>query len=202
LQGLLKLSRAIDAINSKIGRNVAWLILLAILISTVNAIIRKLFNVSSNAWLEAQWVLFGAVFLMCSPWTLSSHEHIRIDIVNNLFPRWLKHWVDLLGHTLFLMPFALIMVIDGFPFFYRSFIINEQSLNAGGLAQWPSKFLVPMGFLLLAFQGVSEIIKRIAIMRGLIEDTTHTAEAGGHGAAAEAEAARLLKQAEADGYKK
>jgi TRAP-type mannitol/chloroaromatic compound transport system permease small subunit len=199
VSGLISLSRAIDALNTRIGRYVAWLILLAILISTANAIVRKLFDVSSNAYLEMQWVLFGAVFLLCSPWTVISQEHIRIDIVNNLFPRWLKQWVDLVGHVLFLMPFAIIMVIDGWPFFTRSFNLNEQSLNAGGLPQWPAKFLVVAGFFLLAVQGVSEIIKRVAIMRGLIEDTTHTAHDGGHGAAAEAEAQRLLEQAKADG---
>jgi TRAP-type mannitol/chloroaromatic compound transport system permease small subunit len=197
--GLISISRAIDAVNTKIGRYVAWLILLAIMVSTVNAIIRKLFDISSNAWLELQWVLFGAVFLLCAPWTLLSQEHIRIDIVNNLFPRWLKHAIDLMGHVLFLMPFAIIMIIDGWPFFTRSYNINEQSLNAGGLPQWPAKSLVVIGFFLLAVQGVSEIIKRIAIMRGLIEDNTHTASDGGHAAAALAEAERLLKQAEADG---
>lgn len=197
--GLLSVSRVIDQINTRIGRWVAWLILLAIVIATINAIIRKLFDVSSNAYLEMQWVLFSAVFLLCSPWTVISQEHIRIDIVNNLFPRWLKEWVDLIGHVLFLMPFALIMILNGWPFFARSYAINEQSLNAGGLPQWPAKFLVVFGFFLLAVQGVSEIIKRIAIMRGLIEDNTHTAQHGGHGAAAEAEARRLLEQAKADG---
>jgi TRAP-type mannitol/chloroaromatic compound transport system permease small subunit len=197
--GLISVSRMIDAVNTKIGRVVAWLILLAIAISTVNAIIRKLFDTSSNAWLEAQWVLFGAVFLLCAPWTLIAQEHIRIDIVNNLFPRWLKQGIDLMGHVLFLLPFCIVMVIDGWPFFTRSFVLNEQSLNAGGLPQWPAKSLVVIGFFLLAVQGVSEIIKRIAIMRGLIEDNTHTASDGGHAAAALAEAERLLKQAEADG---
>lgn len=197
--GLLSFSRAIDAANTRIGRIVAWLIGVAILVATVNAIIRKLFDLSSNAWLELQWVLFGAVFLLCAPWTLIAQEHIRIDIVNNLFPRWLKQVIDLVGHVLFLMPFCIIMIIDGWPFFTRSFALNEQSLNAGGLPQWPAKSLVVIGFFLLAVQGISEIIKRIAIMRGLIEDHTHTASDGGHAAAALAEAERLLKQAQADG---
>ncbi len=197
--GLISLSRTIDAVNTAIGRYVAWLIVVAIGVSTVNAIIRKLFDMSSNAWLELQWVLFGAVFLLCSPWTLISQEHIRIDIVNSLLPQWLKHAIDLVGHVLFLMPFCLIMIIDGWPFFTRSYALNEQSLNAGGLPQWPAKSLVVIGFTLLAVQGISEIIKRIAIMRGDIEDTTHTSGDGGHAAAALAEAERLLKQAEADG---
>ncbi len=196
---LISISRAIDAVNSRVGRWVAWLILLAILISTVNAIVRKLFDISSNSFLEMQWVLFGAVFLICSPWTLINQEHIRIDIVNNLLPTSVKHAIDLFGHVLFLMPFALIMVYDGWPFFTRSYAINEQSLNAGGLPQWPAKFLVVIGFTLLAVQGISEIIKRIAIMTGDLEDHTHTAHGGGHGAAAEAEALRLLEQAKADG---
>lgn len=195
----MSLSRAIDALNTRVGRWVAWLILLAVAVSTVNAIIRKLFDISSNSWLELQWVLFGAVFLLCAPWTVIAQEHIRIDIVNNLFPRKVKQWIDLIGHVLFLMPFALIMILHGWPFFTRSFAINEQSLNAGGLPQWPAKFLVVFGFFMLAVQGISEIIKRIAIMRGLIEDNTHTAHDGGHGAAAEAEARRLLEQAQADG---
>ena len=199
MNGLLTVSRVIDAMNTRIGRAVAWLILVAIGISTINAIVRKVFDMSSNAWLELQWVLFGAVFLLCAPWTLIAQEHIRIDIVNNLFPRWLKHAIDLIGHVLFLMPFTLIMIIDSWPFFTRSFNINEQSLNAGGLPQWPAKGLVVIGFFLLAVQGISEIIKRIAIMTGKIPDTTHTAHDGGHGAAAEAEAQRLLDQATADG---
>ncbi len=199
MSALLALSRAIDSINGKIGRLVAWLILAAVMISTVNAVVRKLFDVSSNAYLEMQWVLFGAVFLLCSPWTLMSQEHIRIDIVNNLLPTPVKHIIDLFGHIFFLMPFALIMIIDGWPFFQRSYAINEQSLNAGGLPQWPAKFLVVLGFFILAVQGVSEIIKRVGIMLGELDDHTHTAHGGGHGAAAEAEAQRLLEQAKADG---
>ena len=196
MQGLLKISRVIDAVNSQIGKKVAWLILLAVIVATINAIIRKLFNVSSNAWLELQWMLFGAVFLMCAAWTLQVKEHIRIDIVNSLLPRSVQRWIDLVGHTLFLMPFCLLMVYHSWPFFVRSYAINEQSLSAGGLAQWPAKGLVVIGFVMLTFQGVSEIIKQIAIMRGQLDDEETLR---GHAAAAEAEAQRLLDVAKAQG---
>ena len=180
MQGLLRLSAWIDALNSRIGRWAAWLILVAVLISAGNALIRKIFDMSSNAWLEMQWQLFSAVFLLCSPYTLLRNEHIRIDILNQGFPQRLRNWIDLLGHFLFLMPFVLLMVYFGWPFFWASYSIGEQSGSAGGLAQWPAKLLVPLGFALLALQGVSEIIKRVAVMRGLIEDP-HAGQAGaGH----------------------
>lgn len=196
MDGLLKLSRIIDAINSQIGKKVAWLILLAVVVAAVNAIIRKMFSVSSNAWLELQWMLFGAVFLLCASWTLQVKEHIRIDIVNGMLPKGVQRWIDLIGHTLFLMPFCLLMIYHSWPFFTRSYAINEQSLSAGGLAQWPAKGLVVIGFVMLAVQGVSEIIKQVAIMRGLIEDDETLR---GHAAAAEAEARRLLEHARAQG---
>ena len=188
---LLNFSRLIDRVSSAVGRTLSWLILLAVIISTVNAIVRKLFDVSSNSWLELQWVLFGAVFLLCSSWTLLSNEHIRIDIVNSLLPKAARDWIDIAGHVLFLLPLTIVMMIVSWPFAMRSLLLNEQSINAGGLPQWPAKLLIPIGFLMLFFQGVSELIKRIAIMRGALEDTT---SGGGHHAAAEAEAARLLAQ--------
>ena len=196
MQALLKLSRVIDAVNGQIGKKAAWLILVAVIVATVNAIVRKTFNISSNAWLELQWMLFGAVFLLCASWTLQVKEHIRIDIVNSMLPKRVQQWIELIGHTLFLMPFALLMIYDGIPFFRRSYAINEQSLSAGGLPQWPAKGLVVIGFTMLAVQGVSEIIKQVAIMRGLIAD--EEAERG-HAAAAEAEAQRLLDQAKKEG---
>jgi TRAP-type mannitol/chloroaromatic compound transport system permease small subunit len=188
---LLNFSRLIDRVSSAVGRTLSWLILLAVIVSTVNAIVRKLFDVSSNSWLELQWVLFGAVFLLCSSWTLLSNEHIRIDIVNSLLPKAARDWIDIAGHVLFLLPLTIVMMIVSWPFAMRSLLLNEQSINAGGLPQWPAKLLIPIGFLMLFFQGVSELIKRIAIMRGALEDTT---SGGGHHAAAEAEAARLLAQ--------
>lgn len=191
----LYISRAIDAVNIAIGRVVAWAIFVAVIISAVNAVIRKLFDMSSNAWLELQWVLFGAVFLLCASWTLIANEHIRIDIINSRFSRRVRNYIEVIGHVTFLLPFAWVMMITTVPFAMRSYALNEQSLNAGGLPQWPAKFLVPIGFILLFAQGVSELIKRIAIMRGAIPDA---GLGGGHHEAAEAEARRLLEVAEAE----
>jgi TRAP-type mannitol/chloroaromatic compound transport system permease small subunit len=170
LQSLLTLSRAIDAFTRWTGKRLAWLILLAVIVSAVNATVRKVFDTSSNSWLELQWLLFSIVFLLCSPWTLLDNEHIRIDIVNNLLPKRLRDSIDLVGHVLFLMPLTVVMIITGVPFFQRSFEINEQSGNAGGLPQWPAKSLIMIGFALLLVQAISELIKRIAVMRGLIPD--------------------------------
>jgi len=170
LQSLLKLSRGIDTFTRWTGKRLAWLILLAVIVSTINAIIRKTFDTSSNSWLELQWVLFSVVFLLCSPWTLLDNEHIRIDIVNNALPKTVRNIIDLVGHALFLLPLCVVMIITGGPFFMRSVEINEQSGNAGGLPQWPAKSLVIVGFVFLFVQGVSELIKRIAVMRGLIPD--------------------------------
>jgi TRAP-type mannitol/chloroaromatic compound transport system permease small subunit len=170
MAALLRLSNAIDWLNQRIGRAAMWLILVAVLVSTGNAIVRKAFDVSSNAWLELQWQLFGAVFMLCASYTLLANEHIRIDIVNNNLPKAVRDWIDVFGHLLFLMPFAILMIVDGIPFFWRSYEINEQSLNAGGLPQWPAKLLIPLGFVLLLLQGISELIKRVAVIRGLIAD--------------------------------
>ncbi len=170
MQSLLKLSRGIDTFTRWTGKRLAWLILVAIIISATNAIIRKAFDVSSNSWLELQWVLFGIVFLLCSPWTLLDNEHIRIDIINNLFSRRWRDIIDLIGHVFFLLPLCVVMIITGGPFFMRSYEVNEQSGNAGGLPQWPAKSLIVIGFALLFAQGISELIKRIAVMRGLIPD--------------------------------
>jgi len=170
LQSLLTLSRAIDAFTRWTGKRLAWLILLAVIVSAVNATVRKVFDTSSNSWLELQWLLFSIVFLLCSSWTLLDNEHIRIDIVNNMLPKKLRDWIDLVGHVLFLMPLTIVMIITGVPFFQRSYEINEQSGNAGGLPQWPAKSLIMIGFALLLVQAISELIKRIAVMRGLIPD--------------------------------
>jgi len=164
------LSRRIDAFTRWTGKRFAWLILVAVVVSALNAIIRKTFDTSSNSWLELQWVLFSIVFLLCSPWTLLDNEHIRIDIINNMLPRQVRNSIDVMGHVFFLLPLTIVMIITGAPFFMRSFEINEQSGNAGGLPQWPAKSLIIIGFAFLLVQGISELIKRIAVLRGLIPD--------------------------------
>jgi TRAP-type mannitol/chloroaromatic compound transport system permease small subunit len=170
LKALLPVTRVIDAINTWLGKRLAWLILVAVIVSAVNATVRKTFDTSSNAWLELQWVLFSIVFLLCSPWTLLANEHIRIDIVNNLLPKRVRDWIDVVGHAFFLLPLTIVMITTGIPFFLRSYEINEQSGNAGGLPQWPSKALVMICFVLLLAQGISELIKRLSVMRNLMPD--------------------------------
>lgn len=170
MSGLLQISALIDRFNTKMGKLLAWLILVAVIVSTVNAIIRKAFNSSSNAWLEVQWYLFGAVFLGCAAWTLLSNEHIRIDIFSSKMSQRYRNTIDLIGHALFLIPLCLVMLYYGIPFFYASFKISELSTNAGGLIQWPAKLMIPVGFGMLLAQGISEFIKRLAVVKGLIPD--------------------------------
>jgi TRAP-type mannitol/chloroaromatic compound transport system permease small subunit len=170
LRALLPASQGIDTLNRRLGRWIAWLIFAAVVVSSVNAVVRKVFDTSSNSWLELQWVLFSAVFLLCSPWTLLSNEHIRIDIVNHQLPKRVRDWIDLIGHAFFLLPLTIIMVWLGIPFFLSSWGVSEQSFSAGGLPQWPAKSLVTIGFALLFLQGISEVIKRASVMRGLIPD--------------------------------
>ncbi|WP_104664258.1 TRAP transporter small permease subunit [Ensifer adhaerens] len=172
MRALLGFSRLIDTITEFIGKSVSWFILAAVLVSAGNAIIRKIFNMSSNAWLEAQWYLFGAAFMFAAAYTLSQNEHIRIDVVYGQFSRRVQHWIDLLGHLLFLMPFVLLVLYYLFPYVKMSYVSGEVSSSAGGLIIWPAKAILLFGFLLLAFQGVSEIIKKIAIMTGNMEDPT------------------------------
>jgi TRAP-type mannitol/chloroaromatic compound transport system permease small subunit len=191
LNALLPLTRAIDRFNTWIGKHLAWLILGAVVVSAVNAIVRKVFDTSSNSWLELQWVLFSVVFLLCSPWTLLKNEHIRIDIVNNIFPKQLRNAIDVVGHALFLLPWCIIMVITSIPFFWRSWLIDEQSGNAGGLPQWPAKSLLMIGFALLLIQAVSELIKRLAVARDLIPDPHE-----GQKSSLEAEAEELIEAME------
>ena len=170
MNGLLALSRGIDRVKTVIGRSAAWLILLAIFVSAINAVVRKVFSVSSNAYLELQWYLYGAAFLLAAAYTLLENEHIRIDIVYGAFSRRVQHWIDLLGTIFFLMPVVLLTLYFVWPWLMRSIRGGEMSMNAGGLMLWPAKAMLFAGFVLLFFQGISEIIKKIAVMRGLIPD--------------------------------
>jgi len=167
MKTLLRFAHGIDALNERVGRLVSWLILLAVLISAANATVRKLFNVSSNAFLEIQWYLYAAVFLLAAGYTLKHNEHVRIDlIVGRLGPR-AQAWVDILGTLLFLMPMVLLVLYYGWPFFLSSYHSQEWSSNPGGLIIWPAKLLIPMGFTLLLLQGIAEIIKRVGFLLGM-----------------------------------
>jgi TRAP-type mannitol/chloroaromatic compound transport system permease small subunit len=167
---LLGLSRLIDALSERVGHVVYWLILVSVIVSSGNATVRYIFDVSSNGWLELQWYLFSAVFLLCAGYTLLHNQHVRIDIIiSRLSPRG-RAWIDLLGTLFFLLPMALIIMVLSWPVFIESYTRNEFSADAGGLLRWPVKLLIPVGFLLLVLQGLSEIIKRIAFLRGLIPD--------------------------------
>jgi TRAP-type mannitol/chloroaromatic compound transport system permease small subunit len=188
MRGLLAVSRWIDTASRLIGQYVAWLIVVAAVISAGNAIIRKLFDLSSNAWLELQWWLFAAVFLLAAPWTLALNEHIRIDILNERFPRWVRNAIEIVGHVFFLLPMAGLIAYTSWDFFVTSFEQGEGSSNYGGLPQWPVKFLIPLAFALLFVQGLSELIKRIAIINGDLPDD---GLGGGHPAAASARAGHL-----------
>lgn len=176
MTAFLKVSSAIDAVTAFIGRSVSWLILVAVLVSAGNAIIRKAFDTSSNAWLELQWYLYGAVFLLAAAYTLQRNEHVRIDIVTSNFSKRTRDWIDLLGHIFFLLPFCLLMLYLSWPFFINSFNNGEISLNAGGLTIWPAKLMILCCFVLLTAQAFSEIIKRWAVIKGVIADPYVKAE--------------------------
>ena len=169
---LLRISRGIDWLNEQIGRVVLWMILIAVLISAGNAIIRKTFDMSSNAWLEVQWYLFSAVFLLCAGYTLLRNEHVRIDVLLHRLPKRTQIWVDIFGLVFFLLPAAILIARLAWPVFMRAYVSGEMSENAGGLIRWPVYILAPTGFALLALQGVSELIKRFAFLQGLIDDPT------------------------------
>jgi TRAP-type mannitol/chloroaromatic compound transport system permease small subunit len=172
MHALLKLSKTIDAISEFIGRNLMWLVLAATLISAVNAIVRKAFNYSSNSFLEIQWYLFAALFLVGAGYTLLRNEHVKIDVVLGHFSKRTQIKVEIFGLLVFLMPFCYAVIKEVMPLVIRAFTSGEMSENAGGLVRWPVYALVPIGFSLLALQGVSELIKRFAFLQGLIDDPT------------------------------
>lgn len=186
---LLHLSRVIDRLNEAIGQTVYWLILAAVLVSAINAVVRYVFDTSSNAWLEWQWYLFSAVFLLGAGYTLQRNEHVRIDIIAGRLSKRAQAWIDLFGGVFFLLPISLIIMWLSWTPFVESYVRHEISGDAGGLIRWPVRLLVPVGFLLLSLQGVSEVIKRAAYLAGAIAEpgaahhsphaTGHTGEAGG-----------------------
>ena len=177
MQALLRLSAAIDALNRHIGRAMVWLVLLCVLLSALAATLRYTLDWGSNALIESQWFLFGLVFLLCAPWTLQEGGHVRVDILYHRLPPRARVWIDILGALLFLLPVSLLIVWDGWSSFLLSFRQNEMSFNPGGLWWWPMKLAIPVAFALLAAQGLSEIVKRVAALRGLrpLPET-----AGGH----------------------
>jgi TRAP-type mannitol/chloroaromatic compound transport system permease small subunit len=173
MHALLTFSKAVDRLNSLVGKHIIWLILASTMISAVNAIIRKTFNVSSNAYLEVQWYLFAATFLLCAGFTLLNGEHVKIDVVSSRLSKRAQMWIDVIGFTFFLTPFCLAILWFSVPFFLQGYVSGEMSSNAGGLIRWPVYAMMPLGFGLLLLQGWSELIKRIAFLQGLIEDPTH-----------------------------
>ena len=170
MNALLSLSRGIDAMNERIGRVIYWLVLVAVLISAANAVVRKVFNTSSNSFLEIQWYLFSAIFLFCAGYTLLKNQHVRIDVIAGRLSPQAQAWIDIIGTLLFLMPMAILIMYLSWPVFVLAFQRNEVSTNAGGLVIWPARLLVPIGFGFLILQGLSEFIKRVAFLRGLIPD--------------------------------
>src|SRR3954466_12779500 len=170
MKGLLGLSRAIDRLNENIGKLSYWLILAAVLISAGNAIVRYTLDTSSNSWLELQWYLFSFVFLFCAGYTLLHNQHVRIDIVSGMLSARGRAWIDILGTIFFLLPMAIAIMWLSWPVFVDAYQTNEVSTNAGGLVVWPARLMLPAGFMLLVLQGISELIKRIAFLQGLIPD--------------------------------
>ncbi|ENO85283.1 TRAP transporter small permease subunit [Thauera linaloolentis] len=182
---LLDLSRIIDRLSRMIGQSIIWLVLVATLISTVNAIIRKAFNVGSNAFLEIQWYLFAAVFLLGAGYTFMQNAHVRIDVISNRLPQRARIWIDICGIVFFVLPMCYFMISFSWPIVMQAYASGEMSSNAGGLIRWPVYALVPVGFALLALQSTSELIKRIAFLTGHGPDPLRL---GGHGNTEEASA--------------
>jgi TRAP-type mannitol/chloroaromatic compound transport system permease small subunit len=169
MQPLLLISSAIDKLNERIGQGISWALLAAVLICSGNALIRYTFNMSSNAWLEIQWYLFAAIFLLASSYTLRRNEHVRIDVIAGRFSKRTQVWIDVFGFLFFLLPMTLVILYYAIPFAYLSFTSQEMSGNSGGLILWPAKILIPIGFFLLSLQGISELIKRVGYLLGKVD---------------------------------
>lgn len=191
MQGLINISKLIDRLNDNIGKLTYWLTLVAVLVSSGNATVRYLFDTSSNAWLELQWYLFSAVFLLCGGYALLHGSHVRIDVVYGRWSRRTQLWIDVFGTVVFLLPMAVLILYLSWPVFMNAFMNKEVSSNAGGLIVWPARLLLPAGFFLLVLQGISELIKRLAILQGLLPDPTLEET----GPSAEEELAQAIKEA-------
>jgi TRAP-type mannitol/chloroaromatic compound transport system permease small subunit len=172
MRGLLKFSGAVDWLNTQVGKWIIWLILGSTVISGLNAVVRKAFNSSSNAYLEVQWYLFAAAFLLAAGYTLLQGEHVKIDVISSKLSKRKQIWIDVIGFAFFLTPVCIVILYYGIPFFLQGLRSGEMSSNAGGLIRWPVYLMIPIGFGLLLLQGLSELIKRIAFLRGLIPDPT------------------------------
>ena len=191
MKALLSFSKAIDWLNNKVGQGIYWLILIAVIVSSGNAVVRYSLHTSSNAWLEIQWYLFSAVFLFGAGYALLHNQHVRIDVISSRMSKKAQIWIDILGTIFFLMPMAITNMRLSRPVFIESVHRSEVSTNAGGLVIWPARLMVPVGFLLLVLQGLSELIKRVAFLKGLIPDPTEKDEGP---TAEEALAAEILRQ--------
>jgi TRAP-type mannitol/chloroaromatic compound transport system permease small subunit len=196
MRGLLKFSNAVDWLNAQVGKYVIWLILGSTVISAVNALVRKIFNTSSNAYLEVQWYLFAGAFLLAAGYTLLNGEHVKIDVVSSRLEKRKQIWIDVFGFVFFLLPVCVVILYYGIPFFLQGFRSGEVSSNAGGLIRWPVYILIPIGFSLLLLQALSELVKRIAFLQGLIPDPTQKVVAK---TPEEELAEELRRQAEARG---
>ncbi|MBX9835808.1 MAG: TRAP transporter small permease subunit [Burkholderiaceae bacterium] len=172
MQALLKFSRGIDWLNTQVGKYIIWLILASTVISGVNAVVRKVFNYSSNGFLEVQWYLFAAAFLLAAGYTLLQGEHVKVDVVASRLSKRAQTWIDVFGFVFFLTPVCLVILWYGIPFFIQGYTSSEMSSNAGGLIRWPVYLMMPLGFGLLLLQSCSELIKRLAFLQGLIDDPT------------------------------
>jgi TRAP-type mannitol/chloroaromatic compound transport system permease small subunit len=180
MRGLLALSRLIDTINERIGLFVSWALLLAVFICTGNALVRYVLHVGSNAWLEIQWYLFSAVFLLAASYTLKRNEHVRVDIISGKLSAKVRATIDVIGFLLFVIPMCLIIIQYAIPYFAESFSKQEISMNAGGLIIWPVKLLIPVSFFALLCQAISEIIKRIAFISGVTDESPFERAGGAH----------------------
>jgi len=170
VKSLLALSGWMDRVSERIGHTIYWLVLAAVLISCINAVVRKAFNWSSNSLLEIQWYLFSAIFLFCAGYTLLKNQHVRIDVISGRLSKRTQAWIDIFGTLFFLLPMAILIMYLSWPVFVQAYERHEVSTNAGGLIIWPARLMVPIGFLLLAAQGISELVKRVAFLQGLIPD--------------------------------